>query len=79
MFYKQRKNKIVMCFAYLYLFQMIHWKITANMWLYYFWISMAYVVSQYEIKEIRKRRRDRRKNGLNKYNNAYLQKAGFIQ
>lgn len=62
MFYKQRKNKIVMCFAYLYLFQMIHWKITANMWLYYFWISMAYVVSQYEIKEIRKRRRDRRKN-----------------
>lgn len=64
--YNQRKDRVIMCLAYLYLLQLIHWKITANMWLYYFWISMAYVVSQYEIKEIRKRRRDRRKNVFHK-------------
>ncbi|MGL5649960.1 MAG: hypothetical protein ACRDDY_19175 [Clostridium sp.] len=79
MIYKQRKNRVIMCLAYLYLLQLIHWKITGNTWLYYFWISIAYVVSQYEIKEIGKRRRDRKKNGVNKYNNANLQKEGVIQ
>lgn len=62
MIYNQRKNKVVMSLAYLYLLQLIHWKITANTWLYYFWISMAFIMSQYEVKQIRKRRRDRRKN-----------------
>lgn len=50
MIYKQRKNRVIMSLAYLYLLQLIHWKITGNTWLYYFWISMAYIISQYEIK-----------------------------
>ncbi|MGL5964948.1 MAG: O-antigen ligase family protein [Fusobacteriaceae bacterium] len=67
--YKQRKNKVVMSLGYLYLLQLVHWKITANMWLYYFWISMAFVMSQYEIKEMRK---NRRKNVFYKAANVSL-------
>lgn len=66
MIYKQRKNRVIMSLGYLYILQLIHWKITGNIWLYYFWISMGFVVSQYEIKQIIKKRRDWRKNVLYK-------------
>lgn len=74
MIYRQRKNRVVMSLGYLYLIQLIHWKITANTWLYFFWITTAFIMSHYEIKEMRKRRVNlkRRKNGTNKHNNANL-------
>lgn len=71
-FYKQRKDKVIMSIGYLYFLQLIHWKITGNMWLYYFWIGIAFIVSQYEIKEKRKIYMKGRKNGISKHNNAYI-------
>ena len=59
MIYRQRKSRVIMSFAYLYLLQLIHWKITANTWLYYFWITTALIMSQYEIKYMKKIRRKR--------------------
>ena len=55
-FYKQRKNKVIMSLAYLYLLQLIHWKITGNMWLYFFWITIAFIISQYELNKVKKNR-----------------------
>ncbi|MGL5965268.1 MAG: hypothetical protein ACRCZ2_12860 [Fusobacteriaceae bacterium] len=74
-----RKNKIIMSLAYLYFIQLIHWKITGNTWLYFFWISAAFILSEYEIRDIRNKRREWRRNGASKYNNANLQKKRFIQ
>jgi len=51
MIYKQRNNKVIMSFSYIYILQIIHWKLTANMWLYFFWITAAFIISQYELKE----------------------------
>lgn len=82
MIYKQRKSRLVMSLAYLYLLQLIHWKITANSWLYFFWITMAFVMSQYEMKEMRKRRvlkRGRDGVRVSKHNNANLQEKRVIQ
>lgn len=75
MIYKLRKNKVVMSFCYLYILQLIHWKITGNMWLYYFWISSGYIVSQYEIRHKYKKRGF---YGFNKYNYSNIQAKRII-